>query len=223
MASAGFASIFLAQSDFSVHVSTAGCVRGDRDLQLRPPAGGKPSSGQRFKDFELIVVDDGATEETRQLLASYGSRLRCLYQDNLGPSAARNVGARHAQGAWRAFQDPDHLSAPNHLELLYRHAQEGSDFAMVLANGEYLGGSEHSRDQIIPAKRSRALAARGVALGNIFDKSIVRLQASLISKRADDGLGGPRREFARVHGPRSRAAVGYEPSSKIYRRERLPG
>jgi glycosyltransferase involved in cell wall biosynthesis len=101
--------------------------------------------GPRFKDFELIVVDDGSTEETRQLLASYGSRLRCLYQDNLGPSAARNVGARHAQGAWRAFQDPDHLSAPNHLELLYRHAQEGSDFAMVLANGKYLGGSEHSR------------------------------------------------------------------------------
>ena len=61
---------------------------------------------------------------------------------------------------------------------------------MIFANGKYLGGPEHNRDEIIPTKKSRALAARGVRLENIFDKSIVRLQASLISKAAYDALGG---------------------------------
>jgi hypothetical protein len=61
---------------------------------------------------------------------------------------------------------------------------------MVFANGAYLGGREHNRDTIIPAGRSRALAEQGVHLDDLFDKSIVRLQAALISKRCYDEVGG---------------------------------
>ena len=43
---------------------------------------------QRFRDYELIVVDDGSTDYTRTLVESYRSRIRYLYQENRGPSAA---------------------------------------------------------------------------------------------------------------------------------------
>lgn len=145
---------------------------------------------QQFKDFELIVVDDGSTDETRQILTAYGSKVRPIYQANRGPSAARNFGVRHAQGSWIAIQDSDDLCAPNHLEVLHRITQAHPECGMVFANGKYLGGPEHNRDEIIPTKKSRALAVQGVRLENIFDKSIVRLQASLISKAAYDALGG---------------------------------
>ena len=61
---------------------------------------------------------------------------------------------------------------------------------MVFANGSYLGGAEHNRETIIPTEKSRRLAARGVQLEDIFDKSIVRLQAALISKSCYQAVGG---------------------------------
>lgn len=145
---------------------------------------------QRFKDFELIVVDDGSSDETGEILAAYGSTIRHYYQDNSGPSAARNVGVAHANAQWIAIQDSDDLCAPNHLEVLHRYTQNRPDCGMVFANGNYLRGPEHGRNTIIPVDKSRRLSTHGVTLKDIFEKSIVRLQASLISKSAYDSIGG---------------------------------
>jgi len=70
---------------------------------------------QDFKDFELIVVDDGSTDDTLKRLARYGTRLRILQQDRRGVSAARNLGIRQAGGALIAFLDSDDLWRPGKL------------------------------------------------------------------------------------------------------------
>jgi glycosyltransferase involved in cell wall biosynthesis len=145
---------------------------------------------QNFQDFELIVVDDGSTDGTRTLLQSYPSRVSFLYQDNRGPSAARNLGVRHARAPWIAFQDSDDLSKRDHLAALYAYANEHPDCGMVFANGAYLGGPFRNRDTIIPEGKSRRLANDGVRLVDLFEKSVVRLQASLISKEAYLAVGG---------------------------------
>ncbi len=62
---------------------------------------------QTYRDFEVIVVDDGSTDDTRAAVAAFGDRLRLLTQANWGPSAARNAGARIAQGRYLAFLDAD--------------------------------------------------------------------------------------------------------------------
>jgi glycosyltransferase involved in cell wall biosynthesis len=145
--------------------------------------------GQKFQDFEIIVVDDGSTDETQQVVRAYGDRIRNLYQENRGPAAARNLGARHARAAWIAIQDSDDLCAPNHLETLFNYARRHQDCAMIFANGAYLG-REHKRKTIIPDPKSERLARDGVRLVDLFEKSIVRLQASLISKACYDAVGG---------------------------------
>ena len=145
---------------------------------------------QRFQDFELIVVDDGSTDNTREVLRRYEPRVRYLYQENRGPSAARNLGVRHAKGAWIAIQDSDDLCAPEHLAALHGYVQSHPECGMVFGNGAYLGGKEHNREPIVPLDKSRRLAQNGVRLVDHFEKSIVRLQASLISKRCYDALGG---------------------------------
>lgn len=146
--------------------------------------------GQRFQNFELIVVDDGSTDETREVVASYGTRVQFIYQENRGPSAARNLGVRNASGEWISFQDSDDLCLSGHLETLFGYVRQHPELGMVFANGGYVGGQEHGRETIIPEAKSRRLAEKGVRLADLFDKSIVRLQAALISKRCYDELGG---------------------------------
>jgi len=64
---------------------------------------------QSFQDFELIVVDDGSTDETATMLDNYRSRIIYLKQENSGPSAARNAGIKRAGGTYLAFLDADDL------------------------------------------------------------------------------------------------------------------
>ena len=71
---------------------------------------------QRWPDLELIVVDDGSTDNTAEVLKAYGSRIRYVHQENGGPARARNTGVKNAAGDWLAFLDSDDLWFPGKLE-----------------------------------------------------------------------------------------------------------
>jgi glycosyltransferase involved in cell wall biosynthesis len=62
---------------------------------------------QTYQNIELIVVDDGSTDDTQSILRSYDNKLRRITQPNAGPAAARNRGAEIAKGTIIAFQDSD--------------------------------------------------------------------------------------------------------------------
>ncbi|MFW6331849.1 MAG: glycosyltransferase family 2 protein [Thermodesulfobacteriota bacterium] len=70
---------------------------------------------QDFSSFELIVIDDGSTDQTSKVLRSFGRRIRSIRQENKGVSAARNLGICHASGEWIAFLDSDDLWLPGKL------------------------------------------------------------------------------------------------------------
>lgn len=72
---------------------------------------------QSFQDFELIVVDDGSTDETPDIVSAYGDRIKLIRQKNSGASAARNAGIRAAQGEWVAFLDSDDTWEPEKLKV----------------------------------------------------------------------------------------------------------
>lgn len=72
---------------------------------------------QTYKDFELIVVDDGSQDQTAQRIKQYGDQIIYLYQSNSGQAKAKNLGCAHAQGEYLAFLDSDDRWYPNKLEV----------------------------------------------------------------------------------------------------------
>jgi len=71
---------------------------------------------QTFRDFEIIVVDDGSKDETAKIVNSYGSLVRCVRKTNDGVSSARNTGIENAVGKYIAFLDSDDLWESTKLE-----------------------------------------------------------------------------------------------------------
>lgn len=92
---------------------------------------------------EIIVVDDGSTDATHDVLARYGDAIKVLYQQNAGASAARNAGARVATSDWLTFLDSDDLWNPDRMRLLREDlSSAGSDVVAHVGNVLFCGVGE---------------------------------------------------------------------------------
>ena len=71
---------------------------------------------QTFKDFELLVIDDGSKDDTWNIIESYGNQLKGLRKENGGVATALNLGIKEARGQWIAWLSHDDIFLPNKLE-----------------------------------------------------------------------------------------------------------
>ncbi|WP_158538123.1 glycosyltransferase [Corallincola holothuriorum] len=94
---------------------------------------------QTFQNFELIVVDDGSTDNTRNILESFDDERISILEHpgraNKGQSAAINLGLKHAKGEFIAILDSDDYWLPEKLEIQVAYLQQHNDIGLVYANG----------------------------------------------------------------------------------------
>lgn len=90
---------------------------------------------QSFTDFELILVDDGSTDDSLRICEAYAfrdARIRVFHQQNAGVSAARNLGVEQAQGDWLCYVDSDDVVLPAYLQDMLEAAD--AEDCLVMGN-----------------------------------------------------------------------------------------
>jgi len=86
---------------------------------------------QSYQDFEIIVVDDGSTDNTREVIQPFLKYINYVYEKNKGPAPARNTGIRAAKGKFIAFNDSDDTWLPQKLAIQIDYFQNHPEIGLV--------------------------------------------------------------------------------------------
>ncbi|MBN1687999.1 MAG: glycosyltransferase [Candidatus Omnitrophica bacterium] len=112
--------------------------------------------------FELIVVDDGSSDNTREMIQKDFPSVTYLYQDNKGPAAARNLGVKNAKGRWIAFLDSDDEWLPGKLEIQLGFFRQHPEYRIAQTEEIWIRNGE----RVNPMKKHQKSG------GRIFEKCL---------------------------------------------------
>lgn len=146
---------------------------------------------QRHGNIELIVVDDGSTDASRDIVHTYGHKVRLIEQQNSGPYPARNRGMREASGHYLAFLDADDYWSPEFLDATYK-ALQGNNAALAYCGWQNVG---------LPDKESRPYIPPDYEAGNKLSFFLSAaapwpIHAALVRRNAMEEAGGFDEQFA---------------------------
>jgi len=137
-------------------------------------------------DGEVLVVDDGSTDDTVRVLSQYGERIRAVRIDHGGLAAARNAGLDAARGDWIAFHDADDVALPDRLAFQLAFVARDPACDGVFANGARVDetGRPLARGEphVVSMALARACAGRPLTERDVFAGFPVFFQAALLRR-----------------------------------------
>jgi glycosyltransferase involved in cell wall biosynthesis len=120
---------------------------------------------QTFKDFEVILIDDGSTDNTRELYGNYpDARLRYIYQEASGSAASpRNTGIRYAKGDWICFLDSDDYWYKEKLQKVKKVIETNGNYDVVC----------HNELQIEKGSDKETVLCHGIFYGDLYQSLLL--------------------------------------------------
>jgi len=112
---------------------------------------------QTFKDFEIIIVDDGSVDNTKEIVKHYidtaKRQIKYIYQENKGPAAARNNGIRNASGKYIALVDSDDLWVAEKLSVQIDYLEKNTDLSFVFSDMFIMEENGKAGDTMMKTKK----------------------------------------------------------------------
>jgi glycosyltransferase involved in cell wall biosynthesis len=139
---------------------------------------------QTFTDYEMIVVDDGSTDDTKSIVKKYEklSKVKYLWQENGGPSKARNLGIRASSGRYCAFLDSDDVMNPNRLDMQVRELEADSIYGMAYSDLETF----NEKGVVYKSKREFCKPYNGIILDKLLINNFITTSTVMVRRTCFD-------------------------------------
>jgi glycosyltransferase involved in cell wall biosynthesis len=142
---------------------------------------------QTYPVHEIIVIDDGSTDDTRTALHPYAGTIKYIYQDNAGPPAARNTGIAHAAGDVIALLDSDDVWLPEKLELQIEYLRKHPDVGLVYSDNKTFDANGVIEESVKVSRNVKCPS--GYIFPQLFADPPFQTSAVLIRKECFDKVG----------------------------------
>lgn len=144
--------------------------------------------GQTVSPEEILVIDDGSSDRTPEILASFGDKISVIRQENGGVSAARNAGLSVAKSEWVAFLDSDDIWLPNRMEI-FQSDYQAMTFDGIVAHVCNIAVETSEDDEnlfgirqydVLPETSKLYDDPLGIALAGVFSDGLIARKSLLV-------------------------------------------
>jgi len=135
---------------------------------------------QTFKDFEIIVVDDGSSDDTKEVIHAFGDQVRYIWQENMGLGGARNAGILASNSEFIGLLDADDEWRPNFLERMMALVQSRPDAFVYYSGAQGMDSEGNDLPQIFGRMISSNDLSRNILRANFIIPSTVIFRRDIV-------------------------------------------
>ncbi|MFC1668295.1 glycosyltransferase [Chlamydiota bacterium] len=139
---------------------------------------------QTYENIEIIVIDDGSTDDTAILVKHYGNNITYVYQKNSGLASARNTGIKRAKGDYVQFLDADDIILKEKIEFQVNYLEEHKDNDVVYCDVRYFENND--KKELIDLQLQHHT---GHILGKLLLENFIPLNVLLFSRKCIEKIG----------------------------------
>ena len=150
---------------------------------------------QTFTDFEIIVIDDGSTDQTRKIVQRYRPTVRYIYKNHCGAPNALNVGISKVKGSFICWLSSDDQFLPNKLQIQVNAFQANPSLGMIYTDWYEVD----TYGNIIKLRRSRTLASHKEAALALLKHNCINGSTVMLKTECFQRAGGFREDYLQGH------------------------
>lgn len=139
---------------------------------------------QTFADFEFIIVDDGSTDQSPEIILEYASRdsrIIVITKENSGLAESLNAGIERARGCWIARMDADDICKPDRFQKQVSYLKRNTNVALVSGAVEYIDESGEVFGRTYPITSKKQIKKKILNFGNIIVHPAVMMRSDAIN------------------------------------------